>query len=145
MHRSRAADGAAVDDQPPVRATGALPSPPRVDQSLPLDQSLRLDHSLQLDHALQVVDVPVLSGAFIRRAPALCHPRLEHPVAYFSGVALAPLVRDADGASTADEILRRWTRRMPPEAAWNIMTWMCAVGILVPLSGTRRPGTRFVA
>ncbi len=90
---------------------------------------------MQLDHALQIVDVPVLSGAFIRRAPALCHPRLDHPVAYFSGVALAPLVRDADGASTADEMLRRWTKRMPPEAAWNIMTWMCAVGILVPPSG----------
>jgi hypothetical protein len=90
------------------------------------------------DRSLQIVDVPALSGAFIRRAPALCHPRLEHPIAYFSGVALAPLVREADGASTADQILRLWTRRMPPEAAWNIMTWMWAVGILVPHSGTRQ-------
>ena len=61
-------------------------------------------------------------------------PRLEQPIAYFSGVALAPLVREANGASTADQILRRWTRRMAPEAAWNIMTWMCAIGILVPHS-----------
>jgi flavin-dependent dehydrogenase len=139
MHRSRTADGAAVDHQSQARTTGASPS------RLQSDQSLQLDHSLQLDYSLQILDVPVLSGAFIRRAPALCHPRLEHPVAYFSGVALAPLVREADGASTADEILRRWTRRIPPEAAWNIMTWMCAVGILVPPSGARRPRTQLVA
>jgi flavin-dependent dehydrogenase len=148
MHRSLAADGAAVDVQPQAPITGASPSRPRVDQSLQslqFDHSFQSDHPLQLDHALQIVDVPVLSGAFIRRAPALCHPRLEQPVAYFSGVALAPLVREADGASTADEILRRWTRRMPPEAAWNIMTWMCAVGILIPPSSARRPRTRLVA
>ncbi len=93
---------------------------------------------LRLDRSLQIIDVPVLSGAFIRRAPALCHPRLEQPVAYFSGVALAPLVREAEGASTADQILQRWAKRVPPEAAWNIMTWMCGVGILVPHSGARQ-------
>jgi hypothetical protein len=141
IQRSRAADGAAADDQGQARTTGASPFL----QSLQLDHSFQSDRPLQLDHALQIVDVPVLSGAFIRRAPALCHPGLEHPVAYICGVALAPLVRDADGASTADEMLRRLTRRMPPEAAWNIMTWMCAVGILVPPSGTRRPRTRFLA
>jgi flavin-dependent dehydrogenase len=124
MRRALAADGAA-GDEPPQAAT-ATP-PPR----------LRPDQSLQVDQSLQIVDVPVLSGAFIRRAPALCHPRLEHPIAYFSGVALAPLVREADGASTADQILQRWTRRLPPEAAWNIMSWMWAVGILVPHAGAR--------
>jgi flavin-dependent dehydrogenase len=118
MRRALAADGADGDEQPQP-ATGTTP-PSR----------------LRLNRSLQIVDVPVLSGAFIRRAPALCHPRLDHPIAYFSGVALAPLVREADGASTADQILRLWTRRMPPEAAWNIMAWMWAVGILVPHPGT---------
>jgi flavin-dependent dehydrogenase len=114
----------------------------RVDRSLPadlspqMDQSLQLDQFLRLDQSLQIVDVPVLSGVFIRCAPALSHPGLEHPVAYFSGIALAPLVREADGAATADQILRVWTRLIPPEAAWNILAWMRAVGILVPHSDT---------
>jgi flavin-dependent dehydrogenase len=120
MQRSQAAVGVSGDEQPQVPTAAALPS------------------RLRLDQSLRIIDVPVLSGAFIRRAPALCHPRLEHPVAYFSGVALAPLVREADGASTVDQILRRWTKRMPPEAAWSIMTWMCRVGILVPHSGARQ-------
>jgi hypothetical protein len=73
----------------------------------------------------------VLSGTFIRRAPAVHHPRLEHAVAYFAGIHIAPLLRDAATASTADQILSRWIKHVSPEAAWNLMTWMFAVGILV--------------
>jgi flavin-dependent dehydrogenase len=129
MHRARAAAGDEYPQAPPA----AVPTP-----RLEVDRSLPADRSLQLDQSLQIVDVPVLSGAFIRCAPALSHPRLEHPVAYFSGIALAPLVREADGAVTADQILRVWTRSIQPQAAWNIMTWMCAVGILVPHLDTRQ-------
>jgi len=139
MGRARAADGTAVDDEPQAQTTRMPPS--RMGRFLPVHQSLQslqIDQSLQVDRSLQILDVPVLSGALIRRAPAVSHPRLEHPVAYFSGIALAPLVREADGAATADQILRRWTRRIPPDAAWNIMAWMCEVGILVPHSDTRQ-------
>jgi hypothetical protein len=121
----RARDGASGDEQPQAPAAAAPPS------------RLRLDQAVQVDRSVQIFDVPVLSGAFIRCAPALSHPRLEHPVAYFSGIALAPLLREADSAATADQILKLWTRSIPPEAAWNIMTWMWAVGILVPHPDTR--------
>jgi flavin-dependent dehydrogenase len=121
----RARAGATGDGQP--QAPTAAAPPPR----------LRPDQAVQVGQSVRIFDVAVLSGAFIRYAPALSHPRLEHPVAYFSGIAVAPLLREADGAATADQILRLWTKSIPPEAAWNIMTWMWAVGILISHPDTR--------
>jgi flavin-dependent dehydrogenase len=123
MRRSSAAEEAATDHRRQTRTGTAPPS------------------GLRLSQALRIVEAPVLSGAFIRRAPALSHPCLERPVAYFGGVALAPLVEDAGGASTADQILLRWTRRMPPETARSIMDWMWTVGILDPQAGATHDPT----
>jgi hypothetical protein len=96
-----------------------------------------LPSRLSVARSLRIVEVPVLSGAFIRRARALHHPGLEEPVAYLAGTALAPLVLDMPGPSTPDEIMRRWCALMPAQAAWNIMNWMFEVGILVPPAGGR--------
>ena len=92
---------------------------------------------LRISTALDVVEAPVLSGAVIRRAPALCHPRLEQPIAYLGGVALAPLIEETNGATTADHILARWARHMPLETAGKIMSWMWRVGILEPQSASQ--------
>ncbi len=119
--RSGAAKDAPPDDAPQPQATATPPS------------------RLCVAPALQVIEVPVLSGAMIRRAPALCHPTLKQPVAYFAGIALAPLLHEASGASTADQILQRWARRIPAEAASNIMAWMWSVGILVAQAEASRP------
>jgi hypothetical protein len=91
----------------------------------------KMPSQVSVAQSLRVVEVPVLCGAFIRRIPALCHPRLSEPVAYFAGFPLAPLVREACGASSTDEILQRWTRRISAEAAWSIIAWMWSVGILI--------------
>jgi flavin-dependent dehydrogenase len=117
MRRSSAAESPVADDERQERTGSSLPS------------------ELRISQALQVIEVPVLSGALIRRAQALCHPRLEHPIAYFGGAALAPLIEDASGASATDHILLRWTRHVPLETARKIMNWMWAVGILDPQPG----------
>jgi flavin-dependent dehydrogenase len=109
---------------PDEHAPHPVSSVPRDPTSLPT--------RVGLSPALRIVDAPILSGSFITRAPALSHPSLDHPVAFLGGVALAPLISDAIGASTVDQILHRWTRRMPAETAWGIAKWMYAVGIIVP-------------
>ena len=114
MRRSSAAGSVAPGHAPQTRSGTALPS------------------DLHLSQMLRIVETPVLSGALIRRTPALSHPGLEQPVAYFAGVALAPLVEDANGAAATDQILSRWTRHLPPETARNILSWMWSVGILDP-------------
>jgi hypothetical protein len=113
MHRARAASDAPADDYQPAQTAKTPPS------------------DLHVARAARIVEVPVLSGTFIRRAPALSHPRLKQPVAFFGGIPLAPLLHEAIGASTADDILQRWTRRVPLEAASSIMKWMWSLGILV--------------
>ena len=92
---------------------------------------------LSVARSLRIVDVPVLSGAFIRRARALHHAGLGEPVAYLAGIALAPLVLAMTRSSTPDEIIRRWSAHMSAQAARNILDWMFEAGILVPDEGGR--------
>jgi flavin-dependent dehydrogenase len=105
-----------------------VPSPVKGEPRSPIGLPVRTG----LSPAVRIVDVPILSGSFITHAPALSHPSLDYPVAFLGGAALVPLINDATGASTASQILHRWTRRVPPEAALGILKWMFAVGILIP-------------
>lgn len=89
---------------------------------------------LCLSPELRVVRVPVLTGALIERGWALDHPAFAEPVAYFGGVALAPLIAGLGTAST-QEIIGRWSRQMQPATAHGLAAWMCAVGILVDPAG----------
>ena len=89
---------------------------------------------LYLSRAVRVIDVPVLCGHFITRAPALSHPALEHPLAYLDGIPLAPLVAAAAGESRREQIMSRWIERTPAQNASRIMDWMWALGILVAQS-----------
>jgi flavin-dependent dehydrogenase len=106
-------------------------APPTRDQRQVL-AGMPLPSDLHVSQALRIIGVPVLAGEFIRQAPALSHPCLEHATAYFGDVALAPLISDAGATSKTEQILRRWTRRMPHATALEIMNWMWAIGILVP-------------
>ena len=112
------------------RAAGA--ETPATGEARPARTGLLPPCDLRISPALKIVEVPVLAGALIRRARALGHPGLERPIAFFGGVALAPLVEDAAGASATDRILLRWKRRVPPETARTIINWMWTVGILEP-------------
>jgi len=85
---------------------------------------------VRLSAAVQIVEVPVLSGNLIRPAPALSHPRLEQPIAYLGEIALAPLAYDLVDGLAREQLLRRWTERMPSQTAWHIFRWMCAYGIV---------------
>jgi flavin-dependent dehydrogenase len=113
MHRSSTAGDAAPEDRRQARTIHELP--PR----------------LSVARSLTIVDVPVLSGEFIRRARGLRHPSLDGPVVYLGGTALAPLLLDITRPSTPDEIVRWWSALMSAKAASSIMNWMFEVGILV--------------
>jgi flavin-dependent dehydrogenase len=89
-----------------------------------------LPSHVRLSDVVQIVQIPVLSGNIIKKAPALSHPRLKQPIAYLNGIALAPLATDLVDGLAMDQLLTRWTERMPSQIAWNIFRWMCAYGIL---------------
>jgi len=89
-----------------------------------------LPTELSVSSALQIVEVPVLAGGSVRRARALSHPRLERPMAYFDGIALAPLIADIRELRATEDIILRWCRDLPLETATRIMDWMWSVGIV---------------
>ena len=119
MARARAVAGTTLQRQVTYEAPGSLPS------------------FVRLSDALEIVEVPTLSGTIIKKAAALSHPRLEHPITYIGGIALAPLLADLVGSSATDQLLSCWTRRMPSEAACHIFRWMCALGILEACQGAQ--------
>jgi flavin-dependent dehydrogenase len=105
-------------------ASGSPLQEPHHDVPSPLPSYVRLSD------AVQIVEVAVLSGDVIRLAPALSHPRLEQPIAYLGGIALAPLAADLVDGLAVWQLLSRWAERMPSRTAWRIFRWMCASGIL---------------
>jgi hypothetical protein len=147
--RSRAAAARLYREQPiqtpfwmqrASTAGDAAPAARRQARTIP-----ELPSRLSVARSLRIVEVPVLAGAFIRRARGLHHPGLEEPVVYLGGAALAPLVLDVTGPSTPDEIMQRWSTLMPAPAAWDIMNWMVEVGILVSDTGRREAAPTFAA
>jgi flavin-dependent dehydrogenase len=89
-----------------------------------------LPDRLRPSSELRMIEVPVLAGVLIKRAPALSHPALEQPVAYFRGIELGPLIVEASTVSSTEHLVDRWSLQMAPSTAREIATWMYAVGIL---------------
>jgi flavin-dependent dehydrogenase len=89
-----------------------------------------LPTELSVSCALQIVEVPVLADGLVRRARALGHPQLERPMAYFDGIALAPLIADIRELRATEDVLSRWCRHLPLETATRIIDWMWSVGIV---------------
>src|SRR5262249_27256354 len=89
-----------------------------------------LPTKLSVSCALQIIEVPVLTKGLVKRARALGHPELKRPMAYFDGIALAPLIADIQELHATEDILSRWSRHVPLETATRIMDWMWSVGIL---------------
>jgi flavin-dependent dehydrogenase len=102
------------------------------DPNLHHDLPKPLPSHVRLSGALRVIDVPVLSETIIRPAPALSHPRLEQPIAFLGGIPLAPLVSGLVDGLTSEQLLTRWTQRIPRQTAADIFRWFCANGILEP-------------
>lgn len=112
IDRSRTIESAPPSIEPRYKTVNFLPS------------------HVRLSDVVQIVQVPVLSGNLIKRAPALSHPQLKQPIAFLNGIALAPLAADLVDGLAMEQVLARWTERMPSQIAWNIFRWMYACGIL---------------
>jgi hypothetical protein len=86
---------------------------------------------VELSSEAAFVETPCLDGEFVGVAPALRHPRLETPVAYLAGRALAPLLKDFSPGRTPLQIARDWSNRMPLESGLAIAGWLVNHGVLV--------------
>jgi flavin-dependent dehydrogenase len=87
---------------------------------------------VELSAELELVDLPCIEGEFVVLAPALRHPRLEEPVAFLGGRALAPLLGQVRPGMTLPEVARAWADQVPVRSGLAIAGWMLDLGLLVP-------------
>ncbi len=106
-------------------------SAPAANVPPPVPSGATLPADLCLSAALRIVDLPVLSGALIKRMPALDHPGLARPVAYLGGVEVAPLASLAMQVFGRDRILALWENSIHPDTCREIMGWMYRLGLVV--------------
>jgi flavin-dependent dehydrogenase len=85
---------------------------------------------VRVSKKLDIVQVPALRGDSIQQTAALSHPRLQEPIAYLNGIALAPLVSGLTQWATADQVLNRWAEQIPRGTAQRVLASMCALGLL---------------
>lgn len=93
-----------------------------------------VDARLRLSADARWVDAPCLGETFVEVQRALVHPRLDGPVAYLGGHALAPLLAtlsDAPGRS-ARELARSWSGAVPLDRSVTMLRWLAARGVLEP-------------
>lgn len=99
----------------------------RFDSASPPRGELRL--SLSGEAAL--VETPCVVGDFVRSVPALVHPGIGRPVAYFGDVEASRLLGALPEAATAAEIVRSWAPRVAPREGFELVSWLYRAGVLV--------------
>jgi flavin-dependent dehydrogenase len=87
---------------------------------------------VDLSPELELVDLPCIDGEFVVLTPALRHPRLEEPVAFLGGRAVAPLLGEVRPGMTLPELAQAWAGQVPVRSGLAIAGWMLDLGILVP-------------
>lgn len=86
---------------------------------------------LRLSGEAALVATPCVTGDFVRSVPALVHPGIERPVAYFGGVEVSGLLGSLPEGGTAAEIVRAWSARVPPREGFELVSWLYHAGVLV--------------
>ncbi|MEE8585696.1 MAG: hypothetical protein V3T83_12695, partial [Acidobacteriota bacterium] len=90
---------------------------------------------LMLSADAEIVQMAVMEHDWIVRRPALKHPALDRPVAFLGGNDLAPLLEGLTEAEAACRIIDRWSSRIPPRKARQILNWLWEKGIVAAAEG----------
>jgi flavin-dependent dehydrogenase len=85
---------------------------------------------IHLSPDIRFGELPVIQGDFIAPIQAIFSPRLHQPVAFFAGMAIAPLVAGIQHPVTAQQLLQAWAEKMPFDQAKTILQWLWGAGIL---------------
>jgi flavin-dependent dehydrogenase len=111
------------------RAAGAAPAsePPAAADPMPGP-----DMPVTLAAAAELVATPCIIGDFVVMRSALCHPRLDEPVAFIGGCELAPLLRQLRAGMTIRDVAQCWSRQIAPRSALAIIGWLLETGVLMP-------------
>lgn len=106
------------------RAGGVAQEQPQ--RKLPL--SLHSSSVIRVALPVEFVTVPVVNGSRVAREDGIKFNARK--IAYVgNAMPVAPLLRDIDKPMLANEVVRRWSRRMPREQALEILKWTWVEGL----------------
>jgi flavin-dependent dehydrogenase len=87
---------------------------------------------VRLSPETAIEEAPCLEEEFVALRPVVTHPRLEGPLAYLGGHAIAPLLARFPDGVTPVEIAGAWADRLPKKAALAILARLMQCGVVVP-------------
>lgn len=91
-------------------------------------------YKICLSKEAKIINTPTIDKAFIVATPALSHPLLDRPVAYFNNVAIVPLLKEISPTQTVMEIILKWSKFLPIEACWAVIEWLWKKEIVVSVN-----------
>ncbi|WP_170593103.1 flavin-dependent monooxygenase QhpG [Ruegeria arenilitoris] len=80
----------------------------------------------------KLVQGGVQGDAYVLRSEILTHPNLPRAVHSLAGAELAPLISDLREPLSVPDILQRWSSRIGPTSAAQVLRWLWHTKILVP-------------
>lgn len=109
-----------------LRANQQRASVARKDTDLVPDHQLTnlFDATVRLSPAVRIIEASCVTNDLIRLHPAVSHPSLDRPVAFLSGVALAPLIASTSTLRTIRELVGHWSGQLPEPTAYRVAEWL---------------------
>jgi 2-polyprenyl-6-methoxyphenol hydroxylase-like FAD-dependent oxidoreductase len=101
---------------------------------IPPDQAVSLTYAatVRLSARASVMETPSIVQDEICPRLAVSHPNLGRPVAFVRGVELGPLLEMVPRISTLGTLMSLWSRRVSPDEALHVATWLWERQILEP-------------
>ena len=87
---------------------------------------------IRLSPTATISVLPALVDQLIERVPAIAGSAEASPVAWAGDLPLLPLLRDLEAGRPASDIVRHWSRAMPPGHARQLLNTLLAERILTP-------------
>jgi flavin-dependent dehydrogenase len=91
-----------------------------------------LDARVKWSAEIRVLDVSCVVNDLVQLRPAVIHPALERPVAFFAGVELVPLLESPTMVRTIRDLVAGWSVVIPPVTACQIVVWLLRHRLLEP-------------
>lgn len=133
LHRARAEEqyerGALLYNTPfwTERVGARHAAPPRSPQ---LAQTPARDALLRLHPDVRIADVPAIEGDFVVVRPAVTLPGGE-PVTHVGQIDLPLLLRSTRFGTSASQLERAWSDRLPAGMAQALLQWLLTKGVLM--------------
>lgn len=92
--------------------------------------ALQMHQMIRLHHQVEITPTPCVTGDKVELLPAIRHPHLEHPLAFWEDEALLPRLGMLLQAATLGVVLGVLKQTMDGQKAQRLLAWLWRRGVL---------------